>query len=348
MKLNLKKKKEVIQNATQEPKVYYGLHFADGVAYYKKTGKMIYVSSDMAKKMDKTFAGKPLFVFHNSDWELENIQEEADGYVIESFFNPCDGFHWAKFIVVSDKGHDAISKGWTLSNGYEVVQKKGQGTYHGIDYDEEYVEGIYNHLAIVPDPRYEESRVLTPEQFKVYNETLKAQNSKEHIINSKENSKMKFNFFTKEKVENSDQLRGVMVTLPKSKREILVENALDELDKKLTENNTVDVDGNPMTLNELKDAYDQMLVKNTALESEIAEYKKVQNEKDEEEKKKIAENQAEEEEKKKTENNSDKEKEKEENRVHNSLMGVEFNNNKNSQSAIYVSSDRIAKGKELF
>ena len=172
-----------IKNASQYPKRFYGLHFAEGCAEYKTAPDksfMIFIGENAIKNMDATFEGKPVFVGHRDEVTPEMI---PDGHVIKSFFNKADGKTWVEFIVTSDEGLEAISKGWELSNAYKIVRSGAGGRWHGIDYGQEVVEGEYEHLAIVPDPRYEESIVLSPEEFKTYNEQKEAELKK--LQNSK-------------------------------------------------------------------------------------------------------------------------------------------------------------------
>ena len=158
--------------AQMMPKVYYGLHFVPGVAQYSGPDDRIYISEETAKSMDASFSGKPVYLKHLNNDEItpDSVQNDADGYVVESFYNKCDGKHWAKFIVVSDEAHQKIKDGWRLSNGYVVTSEGPAGKNHNVDYKYEVTGAVYNHLAIVQTPRYEESIVLTPEEFKEYNE----------------------------------------------------------------------------------------------------------------------------------------------------------------------------------
>lgn len=271
-------------NAKTLPKVYYGLHMVEGVAEYREEGKQPYricILENTIKKMDATFQGKPVFVLHSEDDLkdiLEDIQELADGYVIKSFFNQADGKHWAEFIVVSDKGHQAIQNGWKLSNAYipQTVSKNGQ--WHGVDYQREVVDGNYDHLAIVPNPRYEESIVYTPEQFKAYNdakfeELQKVANSKD----TKGESKMKaLNFFRKQKVdkiENGADLETLSVKLPKSGKEFTIVELVDIAEK--IENMAGYANGDHMVkLGEEEMSVNDMMKKYGAMCNEMAEMKK--------------------------------------------------------------------------
>lgn len=225
----------MIRNATTLPKVYYGLHFSPGVAEYREAEQEPYrilINEQTIKNMDPTFQGKPVYVDHVEEVDLENIQAEADGYVMESFYNALDGKHWVKFIVVSDRGHEAIRKGWRLSNAYVPTAFVGGGLWHGVEYAKEVTNGEYEHLAIVKHPRYEESIILTPEEFKAYNGEKELALKK--LANSKDKKQgektMGLKFFKRAKVDNSADLESMSVTLPKSGKEMTITDLVTEMD----------------------------------------------------------------------------------------------------------------------
>lgn len=223
----------MIKNATTLPKRYYGMHMAPGLAEYqdKEGSYRILVNESTIKKMDKTFEGRPVYVNHVEDVNLEKIQQEADGYVVKSFYNEVDGKHWVEFIVVSDAGHQAISQGWRLSNAYIPTALANGGIHQGMEYQKEVMDGEYEHLAIVKNPRYNESIILTPEQFKEYCDKKRIELSK--VANSQEKKEIQsmFKFFKREKVENSLDLENTEVVLPKSGKTMTVANALEIADK---------------------------------------------------------------------------------------------------------------------
>lgn len=204
----------------------------EGVAQYREIKAQpltIFIGEQAIKNMDPSFAGCPVYVRHVDEVDLANIQEEADGYVSESFYNKSDGKHWVKFVVVSDKGHEAIRNGWRLSNCYTKKKWVNGGLWHGVEYHEEITEGEYDHLAIVPNPRYEESIIMTPEQFKRYNGEKELQLQK--LANSNEQGeKPMLSFFKKSKVENSADYEGLAVILPKSKKEMTISELVSEMD----------------------------------------------------------------------------------------------------------------------
>jgi Tfp pilus assembly protein PilN len=258
---------ELIKNAKQLPVIYYGLHMVPGPAEYREPGQEPYrilIDEPACKQMDPTFPGKPVYVRHVDGVDLAALQAEADGYVTESFYLPEDGKHWAKFIAVSDQAHDAIRQGWKLSNCYKPIELGGPGQYHGIDYQKEITKGEYEHLAIVNNPRYDESIILTPDQFKEYVE--KKRGELKRLANSKDKQEKEpmFNLFTKKRVENSADFEQMSVTLPKSHRELTLTQLVNEADeyalkmdlpKMANGDDMVDVDGKKMKVNDLIDCY---------------------------------------------------------------------------------------------
>lgn len=225
----------ILKNVKAFPEVFYGLHMEPGVAEYREPDAEPYrilINEDTVKQMDKTFPGKPVYVRHVNEVNLANLQQEADGYVSDSFYNKSDGKHWVKFIAISDKAKQAIKAGWKLSNAYVPKTFSNGGMWHGLDYQKEVTSGEYEHLALVENPRYEDSVIMTPEAFKKYNNDKELELKK--LANSKDekgDKKMGLNFFKRAKVENSIDLEGLMVTLPTSKKDILVNELVAAYDK---------------------------------------------------------------------------------------------------------------------
>ena len=217
------------QNASQFPKRYFGLHFAPGVAQYQDGENepyKIFLNQDTINEMDRSFEGKPVFVKHREDVKPEKLNE-ADGFVVKSFFNKTDGKQWAEFLITSDAGHDAISSGYQLSNAYIVKNTNSGGEWHAVPYEKEVISAEYEHLALVPNPRYKESVVMTPDEFKQYNEQKNLELKR--LTNSKEEKSM-FSFFKKTKVENSVDFESMSVVLPKSGKEITLSTLINEAD----------------------------------------------------------------------------------------------------------------------
>ena len=222
---------------TTRGKVYYGMHFYPGIAEYNEGGKAfrVFLKEDVIRKMGPSFSGCPVFVEHVDEVNpnKEDLKSEADGWVVNSFFNESDGKHWVKFVVVSDRGEDAIKNGFQLSNCYEVSGYGEGGTWNGMDYDREVTDAFFDHLALVRSPRYKESIVLNTEQFKDYNEGKRDQLKK--LSNDKKGYLSMLKFFKKAKVENSEDFKNVSVQLPNSKKELTIEKMVSKLDEMIVD-----------------------------------------------------------------------------------------------------------------
>ena len=224
----------VVKNEKQLPTVMYGLHFCEGVAEYQEPqvneGQpyRILLNESTIKNMDASFAGRPVFVKHVDEVNLDTLKNDADGYVMESFYNKNDGKHWVKFIVVSDEGHEALRKGWKLSNAYVIKGTTGGGNWHGVEYIKEVTNAEYEHLAIVPNPRYEESIVLTPEEFKEYNNKKEIELKK--LYNSKTQEKLSmFESFKKKLISvinEADESQEKKEEKPEAKKEEMNEDMM--------------------------------------------------------------------------------------------------------------------------
>lgn len=252
-----------VKNAYGKGTIMYGMHFYPGVAEYQEPGKepyRVFLNEDTIRSMDPSFAGRPIFVEHveEVDQDIDELKKEADGWVIESFFNSADGKHWAKFIIVSEMAEIAIRNGMRLSNAYVPTSESVGGLWNGVAYAKEIKSGEYDHLAIVRNPRYEESVIMTPEEFKKYNEDKlvelkRLSNSKDH----KGEKKMAFKLFKKTKVENSIDVEGMSVVLPKSGKEMTISDLVTEHDKILnmqgyaSGDHMVKIGENEMSVNDL-------------------------------------------------------------------------------------------------
>lgn len=331
-------------------KIFYGMHFYPGVAEYKSEDEQyrLFLNEDTIRKMDASFSGKPVFLDHVDSVEkkVDKLKNQADGWVFESFYNKCDGKHWVKFVAVSEKAINAIKMGFKLSNSYLPLEYGPSGIWNGVEYDKEVLNAEYEHLALVDNPRYDESIILDPEQFKKYNLEKEKQ-----ISNSKqENKTMALSFFKKEKVSNEVDYASVLTTLPKSKKELTIEqviNAADEAEMKKKENKA-DMNGmvkvnekEEMKVSDLVNKYNEMVKKmNEYEESKKNEDEEVEN-MDEK-----SMNEKEKEMNKEDEQKMNEEKEKKMNKIHN----ADFSK---SRSEIVVphfmtTKDQLDLGKKLY
>lgn len=216
-------------NASQKPKVYYARHFFPGVAEYKN--ERIHVDLPAMKRMCKSMEACPIYVGHQ-EVDIANIQN-ADGIVSDNYINPHDGWMWSKFVVMSDAAHEAIAKGWKVSNAYEPLECSGAGTQHNVDYNRKILNAKFTHLAIVPNPRYEESQIFTPEEYRKYNDNLK-QSELQNSVTKTGKSPMKFFNNKKTEVTAATDITDETVVVLEGGKEMTVgelRNSLEASDK---------------------------------------------------------------------------------------------------------------------
>lgn len=338
-----------VKNAHQLPRILYGLHFCPGVAEYREAGAepyRIFLNEDTIRKMNPTFAGRPVYVQHVDEVKLEELHE-ADGYVVESFYNAADGKTWVKFIVVSDAGHEAIRNGWKLSNAYIPKGFGSGGLWNGVEYAKEVTSAEYEHLAIVPNPRYDESIILDAEQFKAYCADKQLELSR--VANSKENEKGEksvLNIFKKTKVENAADFDSMMVVLPQSKVELTLSECVAQLDKVhnmhgyANGDHLVKVGDKEMSVNEMCDAYGKMMQNEEDMKKKNAE---------EEEKKKNEEKKPEDDKKENEEKKEDEDKKKEnETEIEKKVNALKNADQSPLRDPVRVDLDKTARGKARY
>lgn len=229
----------------EQPKRYFAKHMVQGVAGYQDFN--LYASNDAILKMEKSFEGKPLVVDHQ-DIDHDNLKNQMDGIVVRSFYNKWDGWHWCEVMAITDAAVDAIeNKGWRVSNCYTPRVLDTEGTYLNVAYQQLLEDGEYDHLALVDNPRYEDSVVLTPSEFKAYNEQKEAQFISNSKVKKPEGKRM-FEFFKKVKIENDLNPEEMIVKLENGV-EVSISEALDKLSNMADQ--TVVIEGQVFTYGEL-------------------------------------------------------------------------------------------------
>lgn len=289
------------KNAKQFPKVFYAKHMETGLAKYDD--ETILIDGDNLKNMIPSFVGKPVYIQHQ-DVDLGNLKEESAGYVTDSFYNELDGWLWVKFLAIEDEVYEAIGNGWSVSNAYIPSEWGGAGVHHNCPYDRKIINGEFTHLAIVPNPRYEEAKIYTPEEYKIY-QSQKKQKLVE-LQNSKDETKkggIIMKFFKTEKKEVKDVDMETSVELKNDKGEVTtatiaemvkaLENAKkNEAEEKENEMDMeIEVGDEKMPLKELINRYTGLMNKcnesdeDKEKENESEEDKEKENEDGEEDKK---------------------------------------------------------------
>ena len=310
------------------------------------SNETILVSTETMKRMCASFEGKPVYVKHQ-DVNLETLQEDADGYVIKCFYNELDGWLWAEILIVSDSGHEAVEKKWSVSNAYVPTQTAAGGTCHDVVYDREILNGEFTHMAIVDNPRYEDAEIFTPEEFKNYQAEKK--NELEELQNSKSKGR-KLMFWKKAPVENAEDMQDAMVNLSDGSS-VSIKDMIEEMEnykmnqekeekedkEKMNEDMEIEVGDEKMTLKELMNRYEKMNM------SKKEEEGRVNQEKEEEER---ANQEAKDKEEKENEGKMIREEERKNSKYFDALRGAK--GDPSVQLHVDTSSARVERGKNRY
>ena len=162
-----------------------------GVAGYPGQFGNVLITKESLDKFVKTLETRPVIIQHQTVTD-ENVKDLEVGRVHNVWFNERDGWYWCDGVITSDEAVDLIMKGWSVSCSYNVLlaDDKG-GTENNIPYDIEFLDGVFTHLAIVNNPRYERANIVFNSKT-VDKETLFLQGLKEILTKRTEFSKKDF------------------------------------------------------------------------------------------------------------------------------------------------------------
>lgn len=105
-----------------------------------------------------TLRNKPVTINHK-----DNIgDDDKVGEVLNVWYNPEDGWYWCDGIITDETAINLINdKNWSVSCSYDFTKYDDEGgTENNIPYDIEFLDGEFNHLAIVDNPRYEGANIV--------------------------------------------------------------------------------------------------------------------------------------------------------------------------------------------
>lgn len=139
-------------------KCYKAVNFIEkGVCTYQD--EVVYLSQDSLQKCVRDIKGKPVIIKHQRGINPDNMQNHAVGYVTNAGFDEFNASFSCDFVIFDEEAKELINKGWSVSCAY-LPKAFGQGgTWHNTAYDREITDLEFTHLALVPDPRYEEAKV---------------------------------------------------------------------------------------------------------------------------------------------------------------------------------------------
>lgn len=127
--------------------------------------------------------GVPVIINHK-DLNKKNADEERVGVVNSVWYDNKDGWYWCDGIIWDETAQNLITdKNWSVSCSYDVITADNKGgSENNIKYDIEFLDGVFTHLALVSNPRYERANIVFNSKTEVLNDrwvTIKP-NGEEH------------------------------------------------------------------------------------------------------------------------------------------------------------------------
>ena len=115
--------------------------------------------------------GVPVIINHK-DITKKNADNERVGVVNSVWYDEKDGWYWCDGIIWDETAQNLITdKNWSVSCSYDVktADNKG-GSENNIKYDMEFLDGVFTHLALVNNPRYERANIVFNSKTEVLND----------------------------------------------------------------------------------------------------------------------------------------------------------------------------------
>ena len=147
-----------------------------GVAGYPGQFGNVLIKKESFDKFINTMVGVPVIINHK-DINKDNADDERVGVVSNVWFDDKDGWYWCDGVIWNETAQNLITdKGWSVSCSYNVkLADDAGGTENNIPYDIEFLDGVFTHLAIVDNPRYERANIVFNSKTVVKNATEDAQ-----------------------------------------------------------------------------------------------------------------------------------------------------------------------------
>ncbi len=129
-----------------------------GLVSYKdqRGGKVELLRKETIDAALATLEGNPVTLGHIEVDEATNL-DFSNGHTTNPRFNAADGWFWCDSVVETDQARQRINSGEYPSCGYEVLSYGPGGVWQNMRYEREITAIRFNHMAIVPKPRYTDS-----------------------------------------------------------------------------------------------------------------------------------------------------------------------------------------------
>ena len=132
-----------------------------GVAGYPGQFGNVLIKKESFDRFINTMVGVPVIINHK-DITADNANDLRVGVVSNVWFDDKDGWYWCDGVIWDETAQNLITdKGWSVSCSYDVkLADDAGGTENNIPYDIEFLDGVFTHLAIVDNPRYERANIV--------------------------------------------------------------------------------------------------------------------------------------------------------------------------------------------
>lgn len=130
----------------------------------------VLIKKETFDKFINTMVGVPVIINHKAI-NKDNADDERVGVVSNVWFDNKDGWYWCDGVIWDETAQNLITdKGWSVSCSYDVkLADDAGGTENNIPYDIEFLDGVFTHLAIVDNPRYERANIVFNSKTEILN-----------------------------------------------------------------------------------------------------------------------------------------------------------------------------------
>lgn len=271
----------------------------------------ILVGQDALARLASTSLGIPVVIDHPqeliTDETITNLK--VVGRVSGMEYDQYTDTWIAEFVLDNQEGIELLQSGWGVSTAWFGEKYASGGTLNNVPYDRELIEGRYEHLAIVKNPRYE----MANDPIFLNSKTLQKSKEQSTLEVNKNIDKRGDNMIGRifKKLTQKEELKtneGEDFVIEVEGKEVSIRDLLaqnknlvsqveelklnkkneedkkeEEEDKKENEDSkTVDIDGEEVKMSSLKEMYRSSCKKKNEGEEEKKEEEKKQNSKEDE------------------------------------------------------------------
>ena len=244
---------------------YRAYYIEPGLADYSAEGiGLVLVQKPALDRMNSSFVGMPVVNFEHTDrepdelFELEaaDVEEFADGVVAATGYDTDTGWYWADLLIWDDQTQNNLdNNGYSVSCAYDVTNAASGGSYHNVDYQEEVLDGEYKHMAVVPNPRYEDAWVIRNSKPGGSAVGLRKKTRRENMpkLDETENG---MDEMSNRYVKNAEGERMSLNELVAQYKEMKAANDEDEM--MMNEDELIEVDGEQISVGDMMRAVQEM------------------------------------------------------------------------------------------